>query len=120
MSLSPNVGNPGDGSFGEIGGHEYQHQVGIRHDGRVTKYMLVHLGVIVDEPEFLAAYPLRGFSVVCEGLHHAVCNLALLHDGKKQCPVLSLADGGHVEFSKGLGVIDGCEAPYLVVVLQLG
>ena len=50
-----------------------------------------------------------------------ITHLAIFQDLQEECPILSLAQSGHIVFSaQQLGIIDSSEATYFIIPLHHG
>ena len=103
----------------KVGRHEYKEEIDVRTYACVAEYRFIDVDIVLDERQLVARHRILAIAVVGQRLCDAEAYLALFQDVQEQCPVLTLADGRHVELmAQALDVVDGRQAANLVVTLQ--
>ena len=105
--------------LGQVAGHEAEIEVGVGFELGVAEDALVDLGIVFDQRVLAPRDAVVQDAVVGQLIRDAVGYLAFLQNVQEHRPVLTLADGGHVELAELRCVVDAGEAADLVVVLHV-
>ena len=105
--------------LGVVGRQEAEEEVEVGLPCGVAEHRLIDVDIVFNERELITRHRIIMLPIVGQWLGQAESYLALFQDIEEQRPVLTLADGRHIELvAQALDVVDGRQTAYLVVALQ--
>ena len=105
--------------FGKVAWQKTEIQVRISFEFRIAENAAIHFGIVFQQCVFVTGYRAVKYAVVGEFIGDAVGNLAFPKDIQEHCPILALADWGHIKLAEFCRIVNSCQTADFVVVFHV-